>query len=62
MQHNNERIEKTATEIKTGKQDYYVTVSDIQTQLQYAFDDLIYGIYVLYVKLKKHKYVSQSTV
>lgn len=42
-----ELIEKTATEIKTGKQDYYVTVSDIQTQLQYAFDDLIYGIYVL---------------
>lgn len=42
-----ELIEKTATEIKTGKQDYYVTVSDIQTSLQQAFEDLIYGIYVL---------------
>lgn len=42
-----ELIEKTATEIKTGKQDYYVTVSDIQTSLQYALEDLIYGIYVL---------------
>lgn len=42
-----ELIEKTATEIKEGKQDYYVTVSDIQTSLQYALEDLIYGIYVL---------------
>jgi len=42
-----ELIEKTATEIKTGKQDYYVTVSDIQTSLQYAIEDLVYGIYVL---------------
>lgn len=42
-----ELIEKTATEIKTGKQDYYVTVSDIQTSLQQSFEDLIYGIYVL---------------
>lgn len=42
-----ELIEKTATEIKSGKQDYYVTVSDIQTSLQQAFEDLIYGIYVL---------------
>ncbi|HAB66586.1 MAG TPA: hypothetical protein DCE23_04380 [Firmicutes bacterium] len=38
---------KTATEIKTSKQDYYVTVSDIQESMQNAFDDLIYGIYVL---------------
>lgn len=42
-----ELIEKTATEIKSAKQDYYVTVSDIQTSLQHAFEDLIYGIYVL---------------
>lgn len=42
-----EAIEKTATEMKQSKQDYYVTVSDIQSVLQSAFDDLIYGIYVL---------------
>ena len=42
-----ELIEKTATEIKSAKQNYYITVSDIQTSLQYALDDLIYGIYVL---------------
>lgn len=42
-----EAIEKTATEMKQSKQDYYVTVSDIQAVLQNAFDDLIYGIYVL---------------
>lgn len=42
-----ETIEKTATELKQSKQDYYVTVSDIQSVLQSAFDDLIYGIYVL---------------
>lgn len=42
-----EAIEKTATELKQSKQDYYVTVSDIQAVLQSAFDDLIYGIYVL---------------
>ena len=42
-----EAIEKTAQEIKTSKQDYYVTVSDIQAVLQDAFDDLLYGIYVL---------------
>lgn len=33
--------------MKQSKQDYYVTVSDIQAVLQNAFDDLIYGIYVL---------------
>ena len=33
--------------MKQSKQDYYVTVSDIQAVLQSAFDDLIYGIYVL---------------
>ncbi len=42
-----DEIAKTATEIKSAKQDYYVTVSDIQESLQHAFDDLIYGIYVL---------------
>lgn len=40
-------IAKTATEIKSAKQDYYVTVADIQDSMQHAFDDLIYGIYVL---------------
>lgn len=42
-----DEIAKTATEIKSAKQDYYVTVADIQDAMQYAFDDLIYGIYVL---------------
>ncbi len=39
--------EKTATEIKSSKQDYYVTVSDIQGALQTALEDLVYGIDVL---------------
>lgn len=39
--------EKTATEIKASKQDYYVTVSDIQGALQNALEDLVYGIDVL---------------
>lgn len=42
-----ENIEKTATEIKSSKQDYYVTVSDIQGALQSALEDLIYSIDVL---------------
>ena len=42
-----DNIAKTATEIKSAKQDYYVTISDIQESMQNAFDDLIYGIYVL---------------
>ncbi len=42
-----DNIAKTATEIESSKQDYYVTVSDIQTSLQTAIEDLIYGIYVL---------------
>ena len=42
-----EAIEKPAQEIKASKQDYYVTVSDIQAVLQDAFEDLLYGIYVL---------------
>lgn len=42
-----DEIAKTATEIKSSKQDYYVTIADIQASMQSAFDDLIYGIYVL---------------
>lgn len=37
-------IAKTATEINSSKQDYYVTVSDTQGALQNALEDLIYGI------------------
>lgn len=40
-------VAKTATEIKQMKQSYYITVTDIQASMQQAFDDLIYGIYVL---------------
>lgn len=42
-----ENVEKTATEIKSSKQDYYVTVSDIQKALQNALESLVYGIDVL---------------
>lgn len=42
-----ETVEKSATEAKQLKQSYYVTVGDIQKSLQDAFNDLIYGIYVL---------------
>lgn len=42
-----ENIEKTATEIKSSKQDYFVTVSDIQGALQTALEDLIYGTDIL---------------
>lgn len=42
-----ENIEKTATEIKSSKQDYYVTVSDVQGSLQIALEDLVYSIDVL---------------
>lgn len=42
-----EDVEKTATEIKSSKQDYYVTVSDVQGALQTALEDLIYGIDIL---------------
>lgn len=57
-----EAIEKTAQEIKSSKQDYYVTVSDIQSVLQNAFDDLLYGIYVLcklYGIKVKNNYVTE---
>lgn len=43
----NTEVEKRVEEIKTSKQDYYVTVSDIQGALQTALEDLIYGIDVL---------------
>lgn len=43
----NTEVEKRVEEIKTSKQDYYVTVSDIQGSLQTALEDLIYGIDVL---------------
>ncbi len=42
-----DQIALTATEIKSAKQDYYVTVSDIQNALQTSLEDLVYGIYVL---------------
>ena len=42
-----ENVEKTATEIKSSKQDCYVTVSDVQGALQTALEDLIYSIDVL---------------
>lgn len=54
-------VAKTATEIKQMKQSYYVTVKDIQDSLQQAFDDLIYGIYVL-CKLYGIKVQSNYTV
>lgn len=51
-----ENVEKTATEIKSSKQDYYVTVSDIQGALQTALEDLIYSIDVLMSLYRiKHK-------
>lgn len=42
-----ENVEKTATEIKSSKQDYYVTVSDVQGALQTALEDLVYSVDVL---------------
>lgn len=42
-----DKVALTATEIKSSKQDYYVTISDIQKALQTALEDLVYGIYVL---------------
>lgn len=43
----NTEVEKRVEEIKTSKQDYYVTVSDIQGALQTALEDLIYSIDIL---------------
>lgn len=52
----NTEVEKRVEEIKTSKQDYFVTVSDIQGALQTALEDLIYGIDVLMTLYKiKHK-------
>ena len=48
----NTEVEKRVEEIKTSKQDYYVTVSDIQGALQVALEDLIYGIDVLMMLYK----------
>lgn len=49
-------IAKTATEINSSKQDYYVTVSDIQGALQTALEDLVYGIDILMTLYRiKHK-------
>lgn len=49
-------IAKTATEINSSKQDYYVTVSDIQGALQTALEDLVYGTDVLMILYGiKHK-------
>lgn len=42
-----ENIEKTATEIKSSKQDYYVTISDVQGALQTSLEDLVYSTDVL---------------
>ena len=40
----NTEVEKRVEEIKTSKQDYFVTVSDIQGSLQTALEDMLYGI------------------
>lgn len=52
----NTEVEKRVEEIKTSKQDYYVTVTDIQGALQNSLEDLIYGIDVLMILYKiSHK-------
>ena len=38
---------KTAQEIKQMKQTFYTTIKNVQTTMQSAFDDLLYGMYVL---------------
>ena len=37
-------MEKTATEIKSGKQRKYVLISSIQTALKHTFDALVYAM------------------
>ena len=37
-------VEKTATEIRSGKQRKYVLISSIQTALEHTFDALIYAM------------------
>lgn len=54
-------IAKTATEINSSKQDYYVTVSDIQKSLQNALDDLIYSTDVLMTLYKIPHKINPST-
>ena len=54
-------IAKTATEINSSKQDYYVTVSDIQKSLQNALDDLIYGTDVLMTLYKIPHKINPNT-
>lgn len=39
-----QNVDKTATEIKSSKQRSYSTVSDIQTSLQNALEDLMYSV------------------
>lgn len=57
-----ENVEKTATEIKSSKQDYYVTVSDIQGALQTALEDLVYSIDILMSLYGiKHKVEASTT-
>lgn len=41
---NPQTVEKTATEVKTSKQRSYAAVKEIQTALQSALDDLLYGV------------------
>ena len=48
----NTEVEKRVEEIKTSKQDYFVTVSDIQGALQTALEDLVYAIDVLMILYK----------
>lgn len=58
----NTEVEKRVEEIKTSKQDYYVTVSDIQGALQTALEDLIYGIDTLMSLYKiSHKVSPQAS-
>lgn len=54
-------IAKTATEINSSKQDYYVTVSDIQGALQSALEDLVYGIDTLMSLYKITHKISPQT-
>lgn len=38
---------KTAQEIKQMKQTFYTTIKNVQSTMQSAFDDLLYGMYVI---------------
>nr|DAF14825.1 MAG TPA: portal protein [Caudoviricetes sp.] len=58
----NTEVEKRVEEIKTSKQDYYVTVSDIQGALQTALEDLVYSIDILMSLYGiKHKVEASTT-